>query len=1133
MKISPKVINNISSGLRYKKACTYVRQGKVRITKVDYIDEENFTLESIVVGKFWNYSVVVKTKNAKSREYDCTCPDCIENEHMCKHIMATLLEIYMKEEYKNIMPSQIVKFVEEENIKKQMEEELFIKGLEKDQELKKKQEEYDQAQNMINDFYHNAIGKNTTENTAKSAVPVENGTVHLTPRLSVDNYNDSMKLDFKIGVKQMYKLKNFVEFLAAMKSPKSYKHGAKLDFVHRIEKFDEESKKVLPLVLKYCEYIKYANSKVKLDYYYSPKLIPTNYISLDGEAIDEIFEIYNEKVCEIDVGSGFQECLFLESDPSIGFELNKKNKDEYALSMKDGYNSTISVVNGLKYSYVIKDDILYRCSNEFSTGTLNLLKIFNRYHKKEFLINKSMLSEVLTIVAPKVKSNLITKNIDKKELEKYIPKELGVKLFLDFDRYNNIIANVLFCYGDNEFNPLSKTELDFPNNVIAERKIGEKFAETGFKYLEEKDCLLLEDEEQIYDFLSEGINNYMEEFEVLATDNFKKEQIRQPRIGTIGVKIENNLLNIDFSKMDIDSLELKELMQKYKIKKKYHRLKDGSFINLEDDENINFLNNLTDGMGVDYKSIAKGNISVPMHRTMYLEKLLDNMENIETKKDSQYKKIVDNVENSSKNDEIKIPKNLDKTLRYYQKTGFRWLKGLDEYKFGGILADDMGLGKTLQIITLFDSYLQSKTKKGENSKKKTSIVVCPSSLSINWKNEIKKFSNEITTMVISGKAEERCALIKSIPDYDVVITSYDLLKRDIEQYSELKYTFKYIVADEAQYIKNSNTKNATAIKTIKAETKFALTGTPIENSIAELWSIFDFCMPGYLFSYNKFKKNYETPIVKENDEKVIKKLKMMIQPFILRRMKKEVLTELPDKTITVLTNEMSEEQNKIYLSYLAQAKQEFASELNTNGFEKSRIKILALLTRLRQICCHPGLFIENYDGESSKLNQCIEILHDNIDSGHKVLLFSQFTSMFPYLERALEKENIKFFKLTGSTKVDERIKMVDDFNENPAIKVFLISLKAGGTGLNLTGADVVMHYDPWWNLSAENQATDRTYRIGQKNSVQVYKFITQNSIEEKINELQVRKAKLSENLLKQGETFIDKLSKEDIMALFD
>lgn len=515
-----------------------------------------------------------------------------------------------------------------------------------------------------------------------------------------------------------------------------------------------------------------------------------------------------------------------------------------------------------------------------------------------------------------------------------------------------------------------------------------------------------------------------------------------------------------------------------------------------------------------------------MYRGLYLEELLKKSKIDNVSKETEYRKFVNEIGEKEFDVEKELPKNLNASLRTYQKIGYNWLKGLEDYNLGGILADDMGLGKTLQMLSVIESYKESQEDK------KPSIVVCPSSLTINWRNEAQKFASSLKVQVIYGGAEERINQIDNILNYDLIITSYDSLKRDIEKYKEKNYSFKYIIADEAQYIKNNNTQNAKAIKEIAAETKYALTGTPIENSLSELWSIFDFIMPGYLFSYKKFKELYETPIMKQEDTFAMNRLKMLISPFVLRRTKKEVLTELPDKTILVLNNEMQDEQLEIYLSYLSQAKQEALTEIQVNGFEKSQIKILALLMRLRQICCHPSLFIDNYRGPSSKLEQCMEILKDAISSGHKILLFSGYTSMFDFIEDELKKESIKYFKLTGKTKIGDRIEMVDEFNRNGDIKVFLISLKAGGTGLNLTGADMVIHYDPWWNLSAENQATDRTYRIGQKKNVQVYKLITKNSIEEKIYDLQQRKAELVDNMLSTQETFISKLSKDEIMDLF-
>ena len=464
-------------------------------------------------------------------------------------------------------------------------------------------------------------------------------------------------------------------------------------------------------------------------------------------------------------------------------------------------------------------------------------------------------------------------------------------------------------------------------------------------------------------------------------------------------------------------------MQKYKLKKKYHRLRDGTFLSLENNKEVEFLENLLDGMDISYKELDNEFISLPINRSFYLEKLLKT-NNININTDEKFTNIVNNI-NLIKNTNIaKVPDKLEAKLRDYQLIGYKWLKILDSYKFGGILADDMGLGKTLQILAVILDYVEN------NKEHKASIIITPSSLALNWKSEIEKFAPTIKAMVISGTAKEREDKIKDIENYDIVITSYELLKRDIAIYSKLEYEFKFIVADEAQYIKNNNTQNARAIKVLKGQTRYALTGTPIENSLNELWSIFDFIMPGYLFTYKKFKTRFELPIIRQEDKEAFKKLKMIVQPFVLRRTKEEVLKELPNKTTIVLNNEMTEEQNKIYLTFLAKARDELEDEIENKGFENSRIKILSLITRLRQICCHPSLFIANYNQESGKLIQCLELIKDGINSGHKILLFSGYTSMFKLIENIIKKENINYSKLTGSTKVSERLKLINEFNKS-------------------------------------------------------------------------------------------------------
>ncbi len=979
---------------------------------------------------------------------------------------------------------------------------------------------------IVNIFYNEEIEEiNEVESLKKP------GTIRIEPKIFYDKFLGDMKIEFKIGNKKMYKIKNLSEFYTKMLNNEFERYGEKLAFIHREEAFEEESIPMLKFIMKYAEIIKYANSNSNSNYKYYGKALSETSIIVGNTAIDDLFEVLKGKEISFQKDYKQEMIKFSEDKPKIQFRLKKIDEEIYSIIPNiEIYNVTI--IKGKNYKYILDDNNLYRITAEFENTTLKLLEAFRKNYITEVNFGKDDLTQLFSIIIPKVKDAIIIENISEEEIEKYKPKELVTKVFLDFDKNDYLIAEVKFCYEENEFNPLEEVKkLEFPRNIIKETKVLNVFRKTGFMLDVKNLRFILPDDDKIYDFMAQDINYYMQQFEVLVTDNFKTKQIKRPKMGAIGVRVENNLLSIDLNEMSIDKKELQTIMEKYSLKKKYHRLKDGSFISLQDNKEIEFLDKLTTGMDIDYKELEEGKINLPINRSLYLNQLLKGIKGTEILKNSEYKKIINRLDKDQMEGKTNVPENLNSVLRYYQKTGYKWLKTIDKYKFGGILADDMGLGKTIQMLSVIVDYVNKAKEIGKL--KRASLVVCPSSLTLNWQNEAKKFTSELKTLVIQGTLNERKARIDEIDNYDLVITSYDLLKRDIEIYKKKDYKFRFIIADEAQYLKNSKTQNAKAVKQINADTKYALTGTPIENSLSELWSIFDFIMPGYLFNYRKFKNTYEIPIVKENDEKATEKLKMLIEPFVLRRNKNEVLTELPEKTVTVLNNEMKEEQQNIYLNYLARAKQEIAQEIEISGIENIHIQILAALTRLRQICCHPGLFIKDYKEGSSKLEQCMEIIEEAVNGGHKILLFSGYTSMFEYIEKELNGRKIKYEKLTGATKVAERLKLVDKFNENPEIKVFLISLKAGGTGLNLIGADMVIHYDPWWNLSTENQATDRAYRIGQKNNVQVYKLITKNSIEEKIYELQQKKANLADNMLNNKTTFINKLSKEEIMNLFE
>lgn len=940
-------------------------------------------------------------------------------------------------------------------------------------------------------------------------------------------YNDTdkkLKVEFKIGNEQLTKINNLPDFFERMLNREKYKYNNVLEFIHEENAFEEQSRPLLKFLLKYAEIIKYAND-VNNNYAHYGRNFNVNNVVLSNTGLDELFEILKGKTVEFETKTGERKIQFIDEPIDIKFILEKSDESTYCLTPNiDVYG--YDIFYGKNYSYFLIDNKMHKCLPKVENRNLELLEVYKKNYTQSIIFNENNLRNFFAIVVPKIKDNFEIKNIDKEQIEKYMPKDLYVKIYLDYNEKGYIIADVKFCYGNVEFNPIKNVNLEITRNAIQENEVLDTFVQTGFMLDSANARLVLVNDEKIYNFLSKEIEDYMKKFEVLVAENFKKKDIKKIKIKSIGVKIENNLLDINLEDFKFNIYEIKDIINKYKLKRKFYKLKDGTYISLEKNNSLDFLENVVDNIEIDYVNSEGGTIKLPIYRAMYLEKLFKEMNNTNIQKNEYYKKMISEIEDRHIDINTKIPKKLNTELRTYQKIGYKWLKTLEQYKMGGILADDMGLGKTVQVLTVILSYIQENKEKAKNS-----IIVCPSSLTLNWYNEIQKFTPTIKTLVISGDYLERKRKIETINNYQIVITSYDSLKRDIDLYTQ--YNFKYIVADEAQYIKNNNTKNSKAVKLINAETKFALTGTPIENSLSELWSIFDFIMPGYLYKYKKFKELYEIPIIKNQDEEKMNKLKKQIEPFILRRTKSEVLTELPDKTVTILSNEMKEEQYSIYMSYMAQARDEIMYQIDMKGFEKSQIKILSLLMRLRQICCHPKLFLSEYTGESSKLNQCIEIIQDAVLGEHKILLFSSYTSMFEIIEEQLKKLKINYLKLTGQTKVGERIKLVDEFNTNKDIKVFLISLKAGGTGLNLTGADMVIHYDPWWNLSAENQATDRTYRIGQKKNVQVYKLITKNSIEEKIYELQQKKAKLIDNMLSTDATFISKLSKDDIMALFE
>lgn len=726
------------------------------------------------------------------------------------------------------------------------------------------------------------------------------------------------------------------------------------------------------------------------------------------------------------------------------------------------------------------------------------------------------------VVVPLLKPPKIL-DLGELDLEQYQPEPVEIAFYLD-EEGDRITAKVMGKYGEKQNNLLFDRPLNGAcYDVLTERRaldiVQAYFPETdrnrGVFYFSSRE------EERIYQLLSTGLGQMHEAGKVYATERIKGRKIVTSPRTKVGVAVKGGLLELSLETEGLSRKEILRILDSYRQKKKYYRLKNGDFLSLED-SSIGTMAELLTGLNLKSGELEQEIFQVPAFRACYIDKVLqEKREQLQVERASDYKAIIRNMKNVEDSD-YAVPKGLEGILREYQKVGYRWLHTLADLGFGGILADDMGLGKTIQAI----AYLLARKQEGD---KKTALIVCPASLVYNWAKEFDQFAPELSVAIIAGSVEMRQKLIQEEQERDVWITSYDLLKRDISAYRDLKFGVE--VLDEAQNIKNHGTQAAKSVKKIGADIRFALTGTPIENRLSELWSIFDFLMPGILGSYEQFRKTYELPIVHEEQKDVAERLKKMVSPFILRRLKADVLKELPEKVEQIVYAQMEPEQKRIYMAHVYRMKEMLESK-SEEDVQTQKLKILAELTRLRQICCDPRLLYEDYQPLSCKVAACMELVKEAVQGEHKVLVFSQFPSAFPILQEWLQAEHLEYYVLTGETSKEKRLELVESFNKDQ-VPVFLISLKAGGTGLNLTGANIVIHFDPWWNVAAQNQATDRAHRIGQKNPVTVYKLIAQGSIEEKITELQEKKRVLADQVLDGEGLSAASLTKEELLEILN
>ncbi|WP_458354623.1 SNF2 helicase associated domain-containing protein [Peribacillus frigoritolerans] len=785
----------------------------------------------------------------------------------------------------------------------------------------------------------------------------------------------------------------------------------------------------------------------------------------------------------------------------LQFDFTESEVKGYQLNIKRLHE--MIVMNA--YTLVLFEGKLVQLENEDFKRLSELKQMMEGSGMNQIPIHHDQLELFLDKVVPGLK-RLGEVHIARSITELFLKTPLVAKLYLDRVK-NRLLAGLEFHYENIVINPLEKQESKVMRDVEKEAEIiklmeDSQFAKTDGGYF-------LHNEELEYEFLYHIVPKLQKLVQIYATTAVRNRISRGnagPRIRVKIKKERTNWLEFKFEMDNIPDKQIREVLAALEEKRKYYRLRNGSLLSLETRE-YEEIHRFLNALPVQDEDL-ESTLNMPIVKGL---QLLDSVNDSQTfTMEESFRRFLDNIRNPGAL-EFTVPNSLDPILREYQKNGYKWMKILAQYGFGGILADDMGLGKTLQSITFILSELPDIRRK-----RVPALIVCPSSLTYNWLSEFTKFAPDIQAIVVDGDKTERSKLLKEMMDVDVVITSYPLLRKDIKSFE--KADFHTVFFDEAQAFKNPLTQTARAAKKIKAAYRFALTGTPIENSLEELWSLFHVVFPELFMG------------LKEYSNLSRKQISRRIRPFLLRRMKEDVLGELPEKIESLESMELLPDQKKLYGAYLAKLRHDTLKHLDKDTLRKNRIRILAGLTRLRQICCHPALFVDGYKGSSAKYEQLMQIVEDSKHSGRRVLIFSQFTKMLTIIGRDLAMKGQPFFYLDGQTPSKERVEICNRFNAGER-DIFLISLKAGGTGLNLTGADTVILYDLWWNPAVEEQAADRAHRMGQKNEVQVIKLIARGTIEEKMNELQEKKRHLIEEIIDPGDKSSSALTEEDIREI--
>ncbi|MDD6208836.1 MAG: DEAD/DEAH box helicase [Clostridiales bacterium] len=1004
-----------------------------------------------------DYQVSIQELTDGQVKYACNCPFHIKNEGACKHVVAMML--FLEHYLSHNQNGETAQSAEEKKV-----------------------------QQILDYFGQEYVKKPEAEEFALEV------TIRIPEILS--GTSGRCYVSLQAGGERFYKVSNIKKFLADLYAGNDFSLGKQFKYVAGENSFCESARRILSYLMEIYE-IESTLGKVYYNNLYSKAEMVLSADMLKRLLHQIGSEPFHLILGEHDLG----EIHFAKENPPIVFRLEKEDQN-FLLSQE---NNTVMQSVSKKGDLILCGDTLYETTANFARDYLPFYQSLGQ-NREVLQFAQEQKDRFVELVLPRIQESVAIHVPDDMK-DCYIKEPLHKKVYLDAEGMH-VTARIEFVYGNFAIDSI-KGELPAGYIIARDRDEEQEFLSffRQFHFRIIKNHYRMEKEEDIYQLLSEGLPKLLHCADVYISDTLASMKPRKLTAGKVHMNYQesSHLLELSYDYPEVSKEELHDLMTSLILKKRYHRLKDGTFLLLPESEESpdQILSKLPKG---SHRLSKDGNLMVAGQFAPYLSMLINHK---------------DMLSIQEMDTRIRIPSTVHATLRSYQRTGIRWLCHLASRHFAGILADDMGLGKTLQAI----AYMAVQLSKEPDAR---FLVVSPTSLVYNWVEEFEKFFPSASVCVVEGTPKEREQFITK-QNASVFLTSYPLIRRDIDNYTKLR--FHTVFLDEAQFIKNPDSQNAKAVKKLVSANRFAMTGTPIENSLMELWSIFDFLMPGYLYSHKEFMKHYLKGVSSPDGKEMLKELGNKINPFILRRMKQDVLKELPEKTELTMTAYMTPEQEKIYRAFLEESRNRLMQSIKENGVKKMRFEILSVLTRLRQICCHPSTFLEHYNGGSGKLDLLLSTLSQFTEDGRRILLFSQFTSMLDLIAKELDRAKEGYFYLSGSTSKEDRSDMVNRFN-NGENSIFLISLKAGGTGLNLTGADTVIHYDPWWNPAVEEQATDRAYRIGQKHSVEVVKLITRNSIEEKILKLQKKKQLLSDSVIRSQEIFLNQLTIEELEEVF-